>query len=99
MYLVDTNVLSEARRGSAAAVHWLRAVDPSLVFLSAMTIAEIAKGIELKARTDPTAATSLRRWLSGLETMYSDHILPVDTGVALAWGRLMAVRTARSSTH
>jgi hypothetical protein len=28
MYLVDINVVSEARRGSPEAVAWLRSVDP-----------------------------------------------------------------------
>jgi hypothetical protein len=34
MYLVDTNVLSEARRGRAEARGWLRSVDPDQVYLS-----------------------------------------------------------------
>lgn len=41
MYLVDTNIVSEARRGTRQAVSWLRSVDPSSVFLSALTLGEL----------------------------------------------------------
>jgi predicted nucleic acid-binding protein len=53
MYLVDTNVLSEARRGRAEARDWLRSVDPDHVYLSVVTLGEIMKGISQKARSDP----------------------------------------------
>lgn len=92
MYLVDTRVLSEARRGTAVARRWILSVDPDQVYLSVITISEIQKGIELKRRTDRIAASSLQRWLDGLQATYSDRILPVDVAVALAWGRLNAGR-------
>jgi len=53
MYLVDTNVLSEARRGNAAARGWFRSVDSEAIYLSVITLGEIMKGIALKQRTDP----------------------------------------------
>lgn len=40
MYLVDTNVVSEARRGSPQATGWLRSVDPADVHLSTLTLGE-----------------------------------------------------------
>ena len=92
-YLLDTNVLSEARRSTLEAVAWLRAVDPASLFLSVSTIGEIAKGITLRARTDPVAATVLETWLGTLGTSYAERILPIDQAVAVAWGRLMAQRT------
>ncbi len=66
MYLVDTNVLSEARRGRPEARDWLRSVDPEQVFLSVVTLGEIMKGISQKTRTDAAAAVSLHRWLEQL---------------------------------
>jgi predicted nucleic acid-binding protein len=63
MYLVDTNVLSEARRGRPEARDWLRSVGPDEVFLSVVTLGEIMKGIRLKTRTDPASAASLHIWL------------------------------------
>ena len=90
MYLVDTNVLSEARRGSAEARHWLRSVDPDAIYLSVVTLGEIMKGIALKQRTDPRAAASLTQWLERLRHDHADRILPVTDIVALEWGRLAA---------
>jgi hypothetical protein len=45
MYLVDTNIVSEARRGTPQAVSWLRSVDPLSIHLSALTLGEIMRGI------------------------------------------------------
>jgi toxin FitB len=92
MYLVDTNVLSEARRGSAEARRWLRSVDPNAVYLSVVTLGEIIKGIVLKQRTDPRAAASLTQWLERLRHDHADRILPITDTVALEWGRLAAER-------
>jgi toxin FitB len=92
-FLVDTNVLSEARRRSPPAVAWLRAVDPAALFLSVITIGEIAKGVAIRQRTDPVVAIALGQWLDGLRQNYADRILPIDDAVAIAWGQLMARRT------
>jgi toxin FitB len=93
MYLIDTCVVSEARRRTPQAVEWLRAARSDTLFLSAITIGEVMKGVMMKLRTDPSAATILRRWLDELRFVYSARILPVDDAVATAWGRLMAQRT------
>ena len=92
MYLVDTNVLSEARRGTKAARDWLRSVDPETIYLSVITLGEIMKGIELRQRTDPRTAGLLRQWLEQLRQDHADSILPVGDEVALEWGRLAAAR-------
>ena len=92
-YLLDTNVLSEARRRSPQAVAWVRAVDPVSLFVSVITIGEIAKGIAQRARTDPVAAATLENWLATLRTSYAERILPIDQAVAVAGGRLMSERT------
>ena len=55
MYLLDTCVVSEARRRSPQAVAWLRAAQPETLFLSAISIGEITKGVMMKMRTDPPA--------------------------------------------
>ena len=92
MYLVDTNVLSEARRGRAEARDWLRSVDADRVFLSVVTLGEIMKGVSLKSRADPTAAAALHRWLVQLRSEHARRILTIDDDVALDWGRIAAVR-------
>jgi predicted nucleic acid-binding protein len=93
MYLLDTCVVSEARRHSPQAVAWLRAARADTLFISALTIGEVMKGVMMKLRTDAPAAALLRRWLDELRFVYADRILPVDDAVATAWGRLTAQRT------
>jgi len=93
MYLVDTNIVSEARRGTAAARDWLRSVDPGSIWLSVITIGEIMKGIALKRRTDPVQAALLTVWLEQLRQGHANRVLPVSDLVALEWGRLAAVRS------
>jgi predicted nucleic acid-binding protein len=93
MYLVDTCVVSEARRRTPQAVAWLRAAQSETLFLSAISIGEIMKGVMMKLRTDPPAAAVLRRWLDELRFVYAARILPIDDAVATTWGRLMAQQT------
>jgi predicted nucleic acid-binding protein len=92
MYLVDTNVLSEARRGSVDARAWLRSIDPGSVYLSVITLGEIMRGIALKRPSDPAQATRLTVWLERLRGEHASRILPVSDSVALEWGRLAAIR-------
>jgi predicted nucleic acid-binding protein len=93
MYLLDTCVVSEARRRTPQAVTWLRSMRPETLFVSAITIGEIMKGITMKLRTDPPAAAVLLRWLDELRFVYASRILPIDDEVATSWGRLMAERS------
>jgi predicted nucleic acid-binding protein len=92
MYLVDTNVLSEARRGRPEARDWLRSVNPDQVYLSVVTLGEIMKGISQKTESDAKAAVALRGWLEQLRTDHARRILPVSDEVALEWGRIAAIR-------
>jgi predicted nucleic acid-binding protein len=92
MYLVDTNVLSEARRGRSQAREWLRSVDPDHIFISVVTLGEIMKGISLKTRDDATAAAALHHWLEQLRSDYARRILPISDDVALEWGKIAATR-------
>jgi toxin FitB len=92
MYLIDTNVLSEARRGSTQAVSWLRSVDPDRLYLSVITLGEIMRGIALKEKNDPQAAAHLSAWLAALRQDHAARILPVTDQIAVQWGRLAALR-------
>ncbi len=92
MYLVDTNVVSEARRGAAEAVAWLRSVNPLDVHLSVITLGEIMRGIALKQKSDPQAASHLAQWLQTLRRNHADRILPVTDQIAVEWGRIAALR-------
>jgi toxin FitB len=92
MYLVDTNVVSEARRGTRAAVAWLKSVNPTDVHLSVITLGEIMRGIVLKEKSDPAAAAQLTAWLQTLRHHYADRILPITDQIAVEWGRIAALR-------
>lgn len=92
MYLVDTNIVSEARRGAPEAVRWLRSVDPFAVYLSVITLSEIMRGIALKQKTDSRTAAQLSEWLQKLRHDHADRILAITDQIALEWGRVAALR-------
>jgi toxin FitB len=92
MHLVDTNVVSEARRGSPEAAKWLRSVDPAGVYLSVITLGEIMRGIALRQKSDPQAAAPLAVWLETLRQAHAGRILPITDRIALEWGRIGALR-------
>lgn len=95
MYLLDTNVISEVRKGSrcdAQVAAWYAQVDASDLFLSVLTTGEIRKGVERARPHDPGKAHVLEQWLDDLQHRFADRILAVDTRIADEWGRLSAPR-------
>jgi predicted nucleic acid-binding protein len=93
MYLVDTNVVSEARRDSRQATAWLRSVRPDAVYLSALTLGEIMRGVAMKRKSDLKIAARLAEWLERLRRDHANRILPVTDRIALEWGRIAALRS------
>lgn len=96
-YLLDTNVVSELRKGlrSDANVRaWLRDVTDEEIYLSVLVVGEIRRGIETIRRRDAPHAASLERWLRRLVADHGDRLLPLDLAVAEEWGRLSAIRSA-----
>lgn len=90
-YLVDTNVLSELRKGQRchpSVRAWFSSLPDEEIFLSVLTLGEIRKGIESIRLRDRTAARALDRWLRQLVSLYKDRILPVDQKVAERWGEM-----------
>ena len=90
-YLIDTNVLSELRKGDRCNSHvsrWFSTVVTDEIFLSVLTIGEIRRGIERIRRRDTRSARTLEAWLRRLVAEHSDRILPIDEAVAEEWGRL-----------
>jgi hypothetical protein len=94
MYLVDTNVLSELRRPrrDPNVVAWLRGAPEDGLFLSVITVGEVAKGIAKVRRAGSRQAMSdadaLQSWLESVLADFSQRILPVTVSVATRWGRL-----------
>lgn len=92
-FVLDTNVVSEARKGSRAdtgVMSWLSSVAAEDLYLSVLVIGEIPQGIEKLRRRDPVQAAHLEVWLSGLRRGYGDRILPIDIEIAEEWGRMNA---------
>jgi predicted nucleic acid-binding protein len=90
-YLIDTNVISELRKGSRCNANvsaWIASVSAADVFLSVLTIGEIRRGIESIRRRDTSSAHALENWLAKLMANHSPRVLPVTAAVAEEWGRL-----------
>jgi len=94
VYLVDTDVISEARKGDRAnrgvrAFFATARRDAAQLYLSVVTIGELRQGVErIRHRGDLPQARRLERWLAQLTTTYADAILPIDEEIAQVWGRL-----------
>ena len=90
-YLLDTNVISELRKGARAAPNvraWFSELADEEIFLSVLSIGEIRRGIENVRRRDPKSATALDSWLARLAEAHRDRILPIDRATAEEWGRM-----------
>jgi toxin FitB len=92
-YLLDTNVVSEIRKGSRAdpnLLAWFQATQEDELFLSVLVLGEIRSGVERIRPRDPGQVRALERWLLDLEATYADRILAVTPAIADRWGRLSA---------
>jgi tRNA(fMet)-specific endonuclease VapC len=90
-FLLDTCVISElvAKQPNLHVVQWVDSIDEDRLFLSAITIGEIKRGIE--KLDDSTRKSALAEWLEGdLLIRFTDRILPIDIPVMLVWGQLTA---------
>ena len=67
-------------------VQWMGEVPSSDLFISAVTIGEIERGIERQRGLNPSFAENIASWLDLILRAYED--LPVDVAVARRWGRL-----------
>ena len=90
-YLVDTNVLSEARKGAranAGVVTWFAEVADHELYVSVLTVGELRRGIDSIERRDASAARALDGWLRGMVDGFRERVLPVDRAIAEEWGRM-----------
>ena len=92
-YLLDTNIISEIRKGSRAnpnLLTWFQASREEELFLSVLVLGEIRSGVERIRPRDPAQAQALERWLLDLEANFADRIIPISAATADRWGRLSA---------
>jgi hypothetical protein len=94
-FLVDTNVISEIRKGSRAdsnVAAWYAAVPDADLYVSVLVVGELRRGVERKRAEDPAQAAVLENWLVAVRRDFGGRIVPVDSGVAEEWGRMSAPR-------
>ena len=86
MYVLDTNVISELRHGkpkqSAQVRAWAAGQPARQLFLSAITILELEKGVMAMERRTPPQGAALRVWLTGLRAAFAGRILPFTDNTA-----------------
>ena len=89
--LLDTNILSELRKGSRGDVgvrNWVERITAEEMFVSVLVLGEIRQGVERIRMRDQNQARALEKWLQSISTEFADRILPVDERVVDQWGRL-----------
>ena len=86
MYVLDTNVISELRQGkpkqSAQVRAWAAGQPARQLFLSAISILELEKGVMALERRTPPQGAALRVWLTGVRATFAGRILPFTDNTA-----------------
>jgi hypothetical protein len=101
-FLVDTNVVSEFRRGGGAdpnVQRWLRSARTDELHISVLVIGEIRRGIWRQRQINPSFADALVLWLDALNARFGGRILPVDDRVAGVWGEFGNVDRTSEVDH
>ena len=96
-YLLDTNVISEVTRlrPLPAVVDWLGQQLDTDLFISALTLAEIKRGILEKA--SGRKRSELERWFSGPDgpqMLFRGRVLAFEEQAASEWAKIMADGTS-----
>lgn len=94
MYLLDTNVVSELRKGVRAnpgLIAFFAELRAEEIYLSVQTIGELRRGVEnIRGRGDLQQADRLEAWLDALVSDHALRILDFDLECAQIWGKLMS---------
>ena len=93
MFLLDTNIVSELRKPKphGGVVAWVSANETTSLFLSALTIAELQRGVEMTREQNTDKASEIETWLEQL--MFTGQVLAMDAAVCREWARLMHRRS------
>lgn len=92
-FLLDTNIPSEVIRTQpeSRVEGWVQSQDDSSLYLSAVTIGELRKGITLLPESN--RRSRLQSWLDNeLISVFDERVLPVTRLIAERWGNLSAQR-------
>jgi predicted nucleic acid-binding protein len=94
MYLIDTNIISEIRKGDKANIGVRQFFDTAIqnnarLYVSSITIGELRRGVDLIFhRGDTIQGKLLENWLKSILDYYQDNILSIDAEIALLWGKM-----------
>jgi predicted nucleic acid-binding protein len=97
-YLLDTNIISNVTKPSpsAALLAWMAERADNDLFISALTVGEIRRGLLEKSAGKKRAL--LEAWFGGPEgpqALFAGRVLPFDEKASLIWARLMADGSAK----
>jgi predicted nucleic acid-binding protein len=98
-YLLDTNVLCEPTKlkPNRRVLEWLALADEDRLFLSAVTLAEVQRGVS--RLPSGGRRERIRRWLErDVVERFGVRILAVDNVVGLRWGEIMAEAESKGRT-
>lgn len=98
-YLLDTCVISElvSKQPNETVTAWIDSVEEERIFLSAVTVGEIQRGIE--RLPDFKRKRELVAWLAeDLLIRFHGRILALDANVFLTWGSMVAGLEHRGRT-
>lgn len=89
-YLLDTCVLSELVKSQPepAVLKWIGERQDKELFVSAMTIAELQRGVA--KLPESRRRTELSVWLEQLETSFEERVLPFTLSTAHHWASMCA---------
>ncbi|MDO8298846.1 type II toxin-antitoxin system VapC family toxin [Lacisediminimonas sp.] len=94
LYLLDTNILSDFRKGPRAHPGvrlFFESVDDASLFVPVQVIGEIQSGIQkLRRRKDHPAAFAYEQWLDTLRDEFAGRIIDFDRESARMWGVLLS---------
>ncbi|CAM2175440.1 toxin FitB [Burkholderia latens] len=102
VFLIDTNVISEIRKGNRAnrgVRAFFRQAEEAgnPLYLSVVTVAELRRGVDLvRRRGDHPQASALDAWVATILSDYASNILPVDIDTGQMWGHLRVADPAHA---
>jgi predicted nucleic acid-binding protein len=96
-YLLDTNVVSELRkpRPHGAVTEWIGGLRDDQMYISAVTIGEMQRGIERTRKQDAAKSSEIHAWVDRLAV--SKNILSMDASCFREWARLMEGKSGHQS--
>lgn len=95
-FLLDTNILSELRKGVRCDPYvsqWAARESTQAHYISVLSLGEIRKGIELLRKKSPEKCVPLENWLHKLHADYANCTIAITPEISERWGELSSRRS------